>query len=76
MNSQDLEAHIGEIKEIRHRWIRIITCIIGTDVTWRNIVIFCHVSFFVDRIEASAALDYFCLIANPLTSLKDVNVNI
>ena len=51
-----------------------ITCVIGTDVTWRDVVLNFQVSLFVNRIETPTAPDNLCLIANPLASLKYANI--
>ena len=53
-----------------------ITCVIGTDVTWRDVVLNFQVSLFVNWIETPTTPDYLCLIANPLASLKYANIRI
>ena len=76
IDDQDLEETISIIKEgtVRNMDHLHITCVIGTDVTWRDVVLNFQVSLFVYWIETSTAPDNLCLIANPLASLKYANI--
>ena len=76
IDDQGLEETISIMKEgtVRDMHQLHITRVIGTDVTWRDVVLNFQVSLFVNWIETPATADYLGLVANPLASLKYTNI--